>query len=791
MPTTKQGHLRERSTQDVLVPKTIDTLVKDSARNQALSASLQVLIEQNALGFTPFVTIDNYAIGDVVFYDRKLWTFTSAHTAGAWTGNDVAEFSIKDYINVFKTYVDDNYAKKDGEYDLLIAGRSKNFVGEPIPVTTGYTLKATGYDPSQPELEFADGIVNMTEIQGRACAWNQLCGQLSFRSTYATETTSGNKNILTLIASGYGVRWAWVDNKVTTIQGHKYLIKCNAKVTGGILARYRFNTNYASPAKREDGTFIPIIATCTSAEEVNSGGVAIMNGDIGDTATIISNYLYEYIDLTILNPTLAAKADLTVAEVEAYIASIRTPKPYYTANLGQLLGARMMGWQLRKTANLLNPTTKQAKLFEYVYEPNSNKYTVNGLPSDAAVKFVEDRVGELPARTNIVTPVASTTEKGLTITNDGNNKITISGTANETGNISLTNTFQSVSQHKYLVRLPINTTGLNVSCTHHGYWTWSTSVSYTITANGSGDEKLGIVVNSGTQYNGEVIIQLYDLTAIFGEGNEPATVAAAELALFGIVTPDANRHFVIPSQGVASVINAGSLLPYEGDLTRTSIIATWDGSKDGEIVAYEEDSIQIDSANIYLDSAGTQQAFTDGILKGAPSVADRLYFDEVSKKWVADIKVDSRAYTSGDESDATVITDKTNTWYALTTPETHTNLYYKVGNNEYVPMEEVFPNGIQGLCCNWASENLVEQAEDAQGQPQSITPVTTEVFQSDYKELLKTIGDTYVSKEQEKDNFDNFLSALNTNSATALGGTYATDGFNDDCSIKFTFTPTT
>ena len=81
----------------------------------------------------------------------------------------------------------------------------------------------------------------------------------------------------------------------------------------------------------------------------------------------------------------------------------------------------------------------------------------------------------------------------------------------------------------------------------------------------------------------------------------------------------------------------------------------------------------------------------------------------------------------------------------------------------------------------------MEQAE-VDGQPQSITPITTEVFQSDYKELLKTIGDTYISKEQAKDSFDNLLSVLNANSGTALGGTYATDGFNDDGTIKFVFT---
>ena len=117
------------------------------------------------------------------------------------------------------------------------------------------------------------------------------------------------------------------------------------------------------------------------------------------------------------------------------------------------------------------------------------------------------------------------------------------------------------------------------------------------------------------------------------------------------------------------------------------------------------------------------------------------------------------------------------------------DLYYKTGEDTYIPLEEVWP--AIGQCCNWASENLIEQDDDAQGQPQSITPMTTEVFQSDLKELLKTIGDTYISKEQTKDSFDNLLSTINTNSGTALGGSYATNGFNDDGSVKFIFTPNT
>ena len=82
MPT-KQGHLQERGTSNPFAPKTLDTLVKDTVRNRALSQSLTKLLENTALGFPEFTTTTAYAVDDKVFHDRKLWKFTAAHAAGA------------------------------------------------------------------------------------------------------------------------------------------------------------------------------------------------------------------------------------------------------------------------------------------------------------------------------------------------------------------------------------------------------------------------------------------------------------------------------------------------------------------------------------------------------------------------------------------------------------------------------------------------------------------------------------------------------------------------------------
>ena len=98
--TTRQGYMKKRGTNDPVALKTLDTLVKDTVRNQALSASLINLIERNALGFPPFSTVTAYAAGDIVFYDRRLYKFTAVKTAGAWDSTKVTEFSMKEYSEV-------------------------------------------------------------------------------------------------------------------------------------------------------------------------------------------------------------------------------------------------------------------------------------------------------------------------------------------------------------------------------------------------------------------------------------------------------------------------------------------------------------------------------------------------------------------------------------------------------------------------------------------------------------------------------------------------------------------
>ena len=44
-----------------------------------------------------FSASKQYAVGDVVLYDGRLYKFTALHPAGAWVGTDAAQTSIKDH----------------------------------------------------------------------------------------------------------------------------------------------------------------------------------------------------------------------------------------------------------------------------------------------------------------------------------------------------------------------------------------------------------------------------------------------------------------------------------------------------------------------------------------------------------------------------------------------------------------------------------------------------------------------------------------------------------------------
>ena len=99
--SNKQGYIKDYNGNKML-PETTSMLVLDVAKEQALSQTLANTPDKSVLGFPAFSTVTAYAVGDVVYYDNKLWRFTAAHAADQWDENDVTEYTVADLVNDLK-----------------------------------------------------------------------------------------------------------------------------------------------------------------------------------------------------------------------------------------------------------------------------------------------------------------------------------------------------------------------------------------------------------------------------------------------------------------------------------------------------------------------------------------------------------------------------------------------------------------------------------------------------------------------------------------------------------------
>lgn len=130
------------------------------------------------------------------------------------------------------------------------------------------------------------------------------------------------------------------------------------------------------------------------------------------------------------------------------------------------------------------------------------------------------------------------------------------------------------------------------------------------------------------------------------------------------VTPDSNGIFTISGAGTLAVTMASGSAASD-----VYVWAVWDGKKDGieNYKPYAADTLEIDLAKVYGKAAGSDtmtQVFPNGMRANGIRTASVRDLVDVTNKAAA-VKIGSRVYTEGDESDTSVITDKTNTWYAL------------------------------------------------------------------------------------------------------------------------------
>jgi len=271
-----------------------------------------------------------------------------------------------------------------------------------------------------------------------------------------------------------------------------------------------------------------------------------------------------------------------------------------------------------------------AKAESAYHDTEENAY-VKSLPS----KYL-DFVGikKLGGRTVVMNQLlkngSTETVNDVTFTNNGDGSWTINGTANDDGYKRLDNLFtQTFSGHKYYI---------------HGDLEDGSDSTYYISINGIGAKcynksvigngydgpygSTAFTFKSGQTFdNLKIYVWYTDLTLMFGSGNEPATTAEVE----AILSADYYAY------NLGSLLSAGI----------TGII-----SKDSNDTTLQ--TFDIPSEITTMEGYGWS----------CPDAYN--YIDFENKKFV--FAVGTRAYEAGDESDSTVITDKTNTYYELDEP---------------------------------------------------------------------------------------------------------------------------
>ena len=307
--------------------------------------------------------------------------------------------------------LDENKANKEGRYPLLTAGNADNLVGRQKAEDTFVTQTTGG------GVDFGNGLAELLTVEGNGLAWNQLFFAPSTdKSTTLSNgvTITDNRNgTFTLNGTATAEEaYQLFINGSGVIVGRTYYCKSNADYS-----KLYFEDNYWENFSLSTGNVIRTVPAWTN------GGiqvrVIIKNGAVFDNFLLCPNL----IDLSVIYGL--GSEPTNIEQVEADLAKLTAPKPYYKPNAGELFGVNRLHL-VSYGQNLLNPSNGNARLAPYSYGDVVNAYgiaTKNGA-TISAVTFTPDATGEAVA----VTPNA-----------DGQFAITGAGTLNVTlsaGNLS-------------------------------------------------------------------------------------------------------------------------------------------------------------------------------------------------------------------------------------------------------------------------------------------------------------------------------------------------------------------
>ena len=259
-------------------------------------------------------------------------------------------------------------------------------------------------------------------------------------------------------------------------------------------------------------------------------------------------------------------------------------------------------------------------------------------------------------------------------------------------------------------------------------------------------------------------------------GTHGALTFTSDLGEESTITPDSDGKFQLETPGWLDVATPGE---------DCCVFIWWDGSKT-DYVEHEVSKAYIDVTHIWgkLNGAGELVQIWPSGMAGVGTAKDVLRNE--GGVAVARKRVERRAYASGDESDASVVTDgSTYTFYALETEELYTDLVYQ-GSDHFADGTPVtLPVSLE--VDNWGIERAIPQNDESLV---TSAPEVSILYAVDAAEELDTIRTSGIFVEDLKANLNALLAVVNEKLATAMGGTISLGSTPVDKVYPVIFTPT-
>lgn len=404
--STKQGYIKDFEN-NKMIPETTSAMVTDLAKNQALSQTLLDTPDKDALGYPAFSTVTDYAVGDVVYYQNELWKFNAAHTAGAWTGEDVEQFDIKTVLDSLS----ENKADVDGYYAGMAVGLADNLRGN-VYADEQFSLRMTGGDANE-----VGGIGVVQVLKGAGAAIVQLYPEGAghdFSGDVSLDGTGGNAEA--------PVRYS---NAAGTVE-MGYLLAMEAFVSQ-TLTQEQLDAIAAKDTGKQDrdkAVWLTPAGAITSAPTIESGQTEVTFSGWRIAMRVKASEVRDSSASTYWFTTGTAGRQVYDVAVAEGIDSSDGYAPYFLANgwntgsameylnhmaaqglpthsvkaMSALLAVTKIGIKTVKSRNLLNPQTGRALLKAYVNDADGfvdNEYTMlGGLPSGATMAFTSLLTGK-------------------------------------------------------------------------------------------------------------------------------------------------------------------------------------------------------------------------------------------------------------------------------------------------------------------------------------------------------------------------------------------------------------